>query len=108
MFPNSVLPLPAFLHFVESMPLSEFHSDIASSSTATQPSSLGSDTETHDSVNNEVHVARSKCPTRAPSYFSEYHCSLIPFTTLTRLSCPDPQPVFPTPYIYPLFYHITI
>lgn len=105
MFPNSVLPLPAPLH-VESMPLPDSSSDVASSSNTTQPSSLRNDTETHDTLDNEAHIARSKRPTRAPSYLSDYHCSLIPFTTINSPPCHDPQPIFPThtPISYVLSY----
>lgn len=96
MFPNWILPLPPPLHFVDSMPTSASHSDHASTS-HTQPDPEVS-TEAPVSQDNEVPIARPKRSAKAPSYLSQYHCSLIPFTTITHPSPPPPQPVFPTPY----------
>ncbi|KAG7594818.1 Reverse transcriptase RNA-dependent DNA polymerase [Arabidopsis thaliana x Arabidopsis arenosa] len=96
MFPNSILPLPAPLHFVDSFPIVDDLTDIpaaSSSSSAHASSSIDTrhrdssttitdhNTVTHDTGVETVHVARPKRTTKAPTYLSEYHCALVPFTS---------------------------
>ena len=84
MFPNSILPLPAPLHFVDSPSL--FENDIEPDSSA---SSSSSPSTIHDTQNAEtqetgisfVPITRPKRTTRAPTYLSEYQCSLVPSTS---------------------------
>ena len=103
MFPNTILPMPSLLHFVDSMPLLSMHSECS-----VHPNSVSSHhtpahvtTETQDTSVNIEPVARPKRNSRAPKYLSEYHCSLVPFITtsnhITSVS-QDPVPIFPTPY----------
>jgi len=113
MFPNSILPLPAPLHFVETMPLIDEDSLIptttdsrtadnhASSSSSALPSIIppSSNTETQDIDSNAVPITRSKRTTRAPSYLSEYHCSLVP--SISTLPPTDSSiPIHPLPEIF--------
>ena len=99
MFPNCILPLPAPSHFVDSTPLIDEDSLVdmtassasasASASAPSVPTHLHthtpstvpstSNTETHDTGLPSVPMAKTKRVTRAPSYLSEYHCSLVPF-----------------------------
>ena len=85
MFPNTILPLPAPLHYVETTPLIDEDSLVdttasSSSSSALDPSIIPSNTSTemHDSDPSSVLITRPKRTTRAPNYLSEYHCSLVP------------------------------
>ncbi|KAG7577546.1 Reverse transcriptase RNA-dependent DNA polymerase [Arabidopsis thaliana x Arabidopsis arenosa] len=84
MFPNSILPLPVPLHFVDSPSL--IADDIASENSyasLSQPSTI-SDTQnagTQDTGIESVPIARPKRNTKAPTYLSEYHCSLVPFSS---------------------------
>lgn len=91
MFPNTFLPLPVPLHFVETVPISA-----PAHNTCTHPSSTSdsvnvpvipsptSDTVTvpaSDSLVTKtgggyVPIDRPKRVSRVPSYLSEYHCSL--------------------------------
>ncbi|CAE6201802.1 unnamed protein product [Arabidopsis arenosa] len=109
MFPNTILPLPAPLHFVETMPLIDEDSliDSTASTSASCPSTIPStsNTETLDTDLNSIPMARSKRTTRAPSYLSEYHCSLVPFisslppteTPTSSLKQPAPSPIPSSP-----------
>ncbi|KAG7577896.1 Retrotransposon Copia-like N-terminal [Arabidopsis thaliana x Arabidopsis arenosa] len=116
MFPNNILPLPAPLHFVDSMPAypddDSCHNNTASSSNDTNaassshtPSSTNNmtNTETHDTGITTVPIARPKRNTKAPTYLSEYHCALIPYssfsppTTTTNTINPPPTKIT-TPY----------
>ena len=87
-FPNSILPLPAILHFVESMPLPDFTPDCGVPShssdhvhTQSSSSSGSEHTATQASGDIVVNVDRPKRTARVPSYLSEYHCSFVPFIT---------------------------
>ncbi|KAG7571875.1 Reverse transcriptase RNA-dependent DNA polymerase [Arabidopsis suecica] len=89
MFPNTILPLPAPLHFVESMPLDhefpvalpENHASTSASLSQLAPGTNinTQNTETLDKDIDSVPIARPKRATKAPVYLSEYHCSLVPF-----------------------------
>ncbi|CAA7015607.1 unnamed protein product [Microthlaspi erraticum] len=113
MFPNTILPMPAPLHFVETMPLnctepdSEIDCDVRSSSHTAPDSSASSlhhASSSHPStiqssnpVSQEydvgpVNIVRPKRTPKAPSYLSEYHCNSLPLTSY------DPLPSHTTPY----------
>ena len=114
MFPNTFLPLPVPLHFVETMPISA-----PAHKTCTHPSSTSdsvnvpvipsptSDTVTvpaSDSLVTKtgggyVPIDRPKRVSRVPSYFSEYHCSLLPYTSSHVLPLPSPPICFVLPPI---------
>ncbi|KAG7599412.1 Reverse transcriptase RNA-dependent DNA polymerase [Arabidopsis suecica] len=89
MFPNSILPLPAPLHFVDSSSLidndtvSENIAFDTSSASLSPPSTVHvtPNAETQDTGIDSVPIARPKRNTKAPSYLSNYHCSLVPFTS---------------------------
>ena len=112
MFPNSILPMPAPLHFVESMPLPDFTPDCgvpshSSDHVHTQFSTISGSghTATQASGDIVVDVDRPKRTARVPSYLSEYHCSLVPFITSSfpttssfSSKSQDHVPIFPTPY----------
>lgn len=108
MFPNTILPMPSPLHYVDSMPLPSMHTDCSvhpldpntSNHTSNQPAPSSSiNTESHDTGVNEVNDFRPRRTTRAPNYLSEYHCSLMPFTINSKQPTSDsPKPVYPTPY----------
>lgn len=100
MFPNTILPMPAPLHFVETMPSPASHfppfgSNVASSSDNTSVSPAAQShthdtvptvsTDTHDAATDLSNVSRPKRMTRAPTYLSQYHCSLVP--SITPSSC---------------------
>lgn len=105
-FPNSILPMPSPLHFVDSMSLPDLHPDCGVSShdcghDHTQPSTtnISGHTETQDLGGNDVNTDRRRRTPRAPSYLSEYHYSLVPFITSSISSKSiDTVPIFPTPY----------
>lgn len=96
MFPNSILPLPAPLHFVESSPLcdndfSDTHKSASSSSSIPPivPSTITLEINTNDVGIDNLPIAKPKRTTRAPKYLSEYHCSLVPsISTLPPTSIP--------------------
>ena len=113
MFPNTILPLPVPLHFVETFPLPEhLHTDCSLPVSSSEPvsvtnTSLASSShmhvtdgtpsgpttlETGVSSGDVVRPRRSKKP---PSYLSEYHCALLPFSSFTPTILPSKQK---TPY----------
>ena len=105
MFPNSILPMPTPLHFVDSLPLPDLHPDCSVPShsshdhTHTSTTNTSDHTETQTIDDTAVNIDRPKLTARAPSYLSEYHCSLVPFITSSIPSkSTDPIPIFPTPY----------
>jgi len=119
MFPNSILPLPAPLHFVESMPLDDdLRADDNNASTSNSASSASSipplpstvntqNTDALDIDTNSVPIARPKRNAKAPAYLSEYHCNSVPFlsslspTTSTSIETPSssiPPKKITTPY----------
>lgn len=94
MFPNTILHLPVPLHYVETMPLpNNIHDSCPHNSTEHDtashqhvPTSIShqhpaSETITNETGASSVHAARSKRVSKAPSYLSEYHCSLLPLTS---------------------------
>ena len=115
MFPNTVLPMPVPFHFVETFPLPEhLHSgcshpipvydsdnpvpDIGSSygsSSNGHPRTVTSSMHNNVSGVSSVDDARPKRSTKPPSYLSEYHCALLPFTSFSSSSLPTEQK---TPY----------
>ncbi|XP_010513551.1 PREDICTED: uncharacterized protein LOC104789575 [Camelina sativa] len=112
MFPNSILPLPVPLHFVESMPLIDEDSLVPTLPSApslehdhgTIPAGTTSTSVTDPT---SVSNVRPKRQSRAPGYLAEYHCSLVPSIsslppTDIHLSSPSPpsQPS-PTPPLPP-------
>ena len=106
MFPNTILPLPVPFHFVETFPLPEhLHadcthhvstSDIAPIIDNSNSSSSHMHNHTEASTSNDtlengvssVDIARPKRSTKPPSYLSEYHCVLLPFSSYTPLNLP--------------------
>ena len=90
MFPQSVLPMPAPDHLVESFPLDALvpedtldeHASSSSSASLSpaSPSTISNLDTTANPVTgtSSVPVAKQKRATRAPSYLSDYHCSLVP------------------------------
>lgn len=112
MFPNSIFHMPAPLHFVESMHLPDFPRDCGVPSHSSDPvhthsstTSGSGHTETQHSGDTVVNIDRPRRTARAPSYLSEYHCSLVPFTTSSFPSTSsfssksqDHVPIFPPPY----------
>ena len=95
MFPNTILPMPAPLHFVESMPIMK-DGDCSTSMPTTTRSHTHNNASTDRNVVEDVrieseNVSRPKRTTKAPTYLSQYHCaSLLSNTPLSaRLSCPS-------------------
>lgn len=95
MFPNTILPLPAPLHFVETMPIhfdgdSSVHSsslpDMTRSHTHNTVEPVSTNTE--DTATGLSNVARPRRTTRAPTYLSQYHCSLVPLITSSSVCLP--------------------
>ena len=106
MFSNTILPLLPPLHFVETMHLfSDASVPLTSSAyvhpatSASHASTSTSTTHTTDSTTNVElsfdNNARPKRHTKAPPYLSEYHCSLVPFSSFSDHELAHP---FTTPY----------
>lgn len=112
MFPNSVLPLPVPFQFAETFFLSEnLHFDCSHPLTSYVPANdshlsesvpvvasdhaSSSHTANMDSALDtgvgSVDIARPKRSTKPPSYLSEYHCALLPFTSFSSTSIPTEQ-----------------
>lgn len=106
MFPNSILPIPSPLHFVDSMPLPSMHSDCSVHNTPASSSTnsyVVVEPETQNNDANVDHLARPKRTTKAPNYLSEYMYNLVPFISTSKhisSSTHDHVPVFPT--LYPI------
>lgn len=123
MFPNTILPLNVPLHFVETYPLplhchtdcshplnpsevdtkdhnSALHNDSSLSTNHTSTSTahaLSSHTD-HASSTGVGYVPsdRPKRQVKPPTYLSEYHCNLLPFSSFSSSSFPTEQK---TPYL---------
>ncbi|XP_010513597.1 PREDICTED: uncharacterized protein LOC104789625 [Camelina sativa] len=100
MFPNSVLPLPVPLHFVESMPLIDEDSLVPTlpyaPSLAHDHGTIPADTaSTSVTDHTSVSSVKPKRQSRAPSYLSEYHCSLVP--SISSLPQSPPSSTLPSP-----------
>lgn len=102
MFLNTILPLPVPLHFVESTLAFDGESSQSVNDPLFLSLSLDARTHTHDNDNHNstthtvddtgTHlsdVSRPKRTTRAPTYLSQYHCSLVP--SITSSSCHLPR-----------------
>lgn len=105
MFPNTILPLPALLHFVETMPLLsaeertnislmhdifidiDFVPSLTCSHTHSTLDASRTVTVLEDTVTDLTNFPRPKRTTRAPTYLSQYHCSCVSSlpVSLTRL-----------------------
>lgn len=92
MFQNTMIPLLVPLHYVEAMHLpdnvhdsfshnSNEHNTALNQHVPSPASHQHSETLSNETGAGSVHVARSKRVSKAPSYFSEYHCSLLPSTS---------------------------
>ena len=92
MFPNTILPMPTPLHFVETMPV-RFDEDSSLPSvdlTRSHPQNKVEPVSTvqEDSGTDLSGVSRLKRTTRAPTYLSQYHCSFVPAILPTSVRLP--------------------
>ncbi|XP_023641965.1 uncharacterized protein LOC111831564 [Capsella rubella] len=107
MFPNTILPLHVPLHSVETFPVDDLRTvNNTASASASRPAHTNSSPSTIPLSSNHVpidtslstvNIARPKRTTKAPSYLTEYHCSLVPF--LSTLPPTTPNTTISTPEI---------